>query len=178
MTTQQQLVLDRALELMDLLGQDVAGRSLRTLGWSIRFDRGKKRLGACTKDTKTISLSRHHSDCGGVARMEQVIRHEIAHAIDVERRGRTNHDEEWKRVAVACGAKPTACVDLAPREMDARYRLRCWKCKRTVYLFNKPRPVQACGSCSEGRVLTIMEIRDLKTGVLIARSGVGLSLAL
>jgi hypothetical protein len=43
--------------------------------------------------------------------MEDVARHEIAHALDFESRGRSAHDAQWKRWAVACGADPSATYE-------------------------------------------------------------------
>ena len=43
--------------------------------------------------------------------MEDVARHEIAHALDYETRGRSAHDRTWKAWARRCGADPTRCYE-------------------------------------------------------------------
>lgn len=172
MDSDQQRVRDLAFTLMDTLGRAIIGRSLRHSGWTIRFDNGKRRIGACWPATKMISLSRHHTNYGGLSRMDDAIRHEIAHAIDIERRGRTDHGPEWRRLAIACGATPESRFDLLPHKINARYRLRCPGCERTDYLFNRPRARHACPFCSEGSCLSLMEVLDQKTGVVLVRAAV------
>jgi predicted SprT family Zn-dependent metalloprotease len=177
MTGHRQLVRDRACELMDMLGNQLIGQSLRQLGWSIRFDGGKRRLGACWCKSKMISLSGFYTDLAILDRIEEVIRHEIAHAIDWEVRGETDHGPEWKRMAIACGAKPTRLADILPRDLNVRYRLRCVHCGNTSYLFNKPKARRACGSCSTNSILSLLEVIDQFTGEVVARSGIRLQLS-
>ena len=64
---------------MDELGQENLGASLQELGWAFRFDRAKRRLGACKGGkAKVISLSRYYVQEKGWEVMEDVARHEIA----------------------------------------------------------------------------------------------------
>jgi hypothetical protein len=106
----------RTQELMKEMGMEHAGAPLASLGWTFAFDRARTRLGLCTwrrgrAPAKRISLSRHLSERLGWSVMEDVARHEIAHALDFETRGRSAHDAPWKAWAVRCGADPTATYE-------------------------------------------------------------------
>lgn len=101
----------KAQSLMGELGREHLGRPLQDLGWSFRFDRARRRLGLCLwkkrgRFVKTISLSQHIAAREGWGLMEDVARHEIAHALDFETRGRSAHDHTWKAWARRCGADP------------------------------------------------------------------------
>jgi hypothetical protein len=115
MSPQRQLELDNAVRLLDALGRQLIGQSLRELGWNLRFDKGRRRLGACFLKAKVISLSGFHADHLESAQMEEVIRHEIAHAVAWETCGETGHGTRWKRVAVSCGAWPERLCRLQGR---------------------------------------------------------------
>jgi predicted SprT family Zn-dependent metalloprotease len=173
MSESQQLARDRALELMGELGLQLIGRSLSDLGWNIRFDSCRRRLGACWFKSKMISLSSFHTDRMTLARIEDVIRHEIAHAIDYHIRGESDHGPEWKRVATACGAisKRTAEMPTCEFSAIARFEVRCLLCDATDYLFAKPRRLSACSSCSTDNILCIMEVVDQTTGKVIQSGG-------
>lgn len=61
-------------------------------GWTFGFDRAIKRLGCCHYKTKKITLSRHMVAVADVALVEQVILHEIAHALLP---AYVKHSERW-----------------------------------------------------------------------------------
>ena len=117
-----------ALRLMEDLGRDLLGEPLQARGWSFGYDRARRRLGACHPASRRITLSAARADELAEAEVEDTIRHEIAHAIDWERRGTTNHDATWKAVARACGASPSRTFkgDLA----HAWEELPCWLCEK------------------------------------------------
>src|SRR5690606_31305335 len=82
---------ERAQALMSELGLALRGASLQSTGWSFAFDRARTRLGCCswervrgTSSKKVISISRPFSEAHGWGLMEDVVRHEIAHALDVD----------------------------------------------------------------------------------------------
>lgn len=61
---------------------------------------------------------------------EDVVLHEIAHAMDFETRGRSCHDNVWKAWAIRVGAKPERCKGSSDTEerrksMKCKYTLRC-----------------------------------------------------
>jgi len=78
------------------------------LGWSFKgFDKGVKRLGVCIWGvrSKFIGLSRKMTEKRNEKEVEQTILHEIAHAIDIEIRGKSSHDIFWKNISHSIGYK-------------------------------------------------------------------------
>lgn len=146
-----------ALRLMDALGRDLLGEPLQARGWSFGFDRAKRRLGVCRTGPRRITLSTHLTPHLSAEEVEDTVRHEacpersrrIAHAVDWERRGRTNHDRTWKAVARACGATPerTYTGDLPDDSDDAPYRAVCPSCGATSELHRQPVRPHRCRSC-------------------------------
>lgn len=77
-------------------------QSLISEGWTFCFDNAVKRAGTCRHTRKSISLSRYFTSYANADEVEQVILHEIAHAIlPVE----VGHREPWKIMANALGYK-------------------------------------------------------------------------
>ena len=143
----------RALELMRSLGEEHLGTSLLERGWTLTFNRARTRLGICTwtrggKKVKTIALSRHYALHCGWEIMEDVVRHEIAHAIEFETAGRSGHGKRWKRIAHALGADPTRKYE-GPNlpNPDSRYVGICMLCKGEVPFFRPVRRTYACPLC-------------------------------
>lgn len=138
-----------ALRLMDELGRELLGASLTARGWTFGFDRAKTRLGVCRIRDKRITLSSHLSRTLPPDEVEDTVRHEIAHAIDAERRGRSCHDRTWKAVAHACGAKPERCYsgDL-PDDPAAPYAATCPSCGATLDRYRQPATPLRCRSCA------------------------------
>lgn len=143
----------KAASLMDALGREQLGRSLRDLGWRIRFDRAKRRLGLCKwkrrgRPVRLLSLSRHFAARQGWNVMEDVVRHEIAHAIDYERRGRSLHDDVWKEIAEAVGADPTRIHEgVEVDDPHSKYVGICPSCETEHPFYRPVRRVHACPDC-------------------------------
>lgn len=91
MDTKQAFI--RAYELMTFHG-------LVQLGWTFRLDRGKSRAGLCDDSKKQISVSIHLVKNGDVYMFENIILHEIAHALVGCRH---KHDEVWRAKAIEIG---------------------------------------------------------------------------
>ncbi len=140
-----------ALRLMDELGVRLLGTSLQERGWRFGFDRARRRLGACHPASRRITLSAHLAASLASSEVEGTVRHEVAHAIDWERRGRTNHDATWKALAVACGATPerTFRGDLPDNATEAAYRAVCPSCHRISGLHRQPVYPQRCRACHD-----------------------------
>ena len=146
-------IRERAERLMDELGRRHLGRSLQSLGWTLQFDRAKRRLGICKwtrngKRVKIISLSRHYVIEGGWELMEDVVRHEIAHAFDFELRGRSDHGPVWQALARKVGADPTRLYegrDLAGP--PSKYVGICPNCGKGQPFYRKVRRSYACPDC-------------------------------
>jgi predicted SprT family Zn-dependent metalloprotease len=68
--------------------------------WSFGWDSAKKRLGVCKYDQHLISLSRYFVDLHSLEEIDQVMRHEIAHALAGPKAG---HGPKWKKIATEIG---------------------------------------------------------------------------
>ena len=78
--------------------------------YTFKWDRAVRRFGCHNGRMKTISLSRpltQHESNG--CRIKNTILHEIAHALDYEQRGYSNHDRVWKRTARSIGCSGERC---------------------------------------------------------------------
>src|SRR5690606_11260347 len=112
-----------------------------------------RRMGLCLYRNKPpirkeIRLSAPFCAQNGWATMEDVARHEIAHAIDFEMRGRSGHDRHWKQWARRCGADPTRVHEgeelaLAP----SHYVGICPGCGKQHAFYRKPKRIHACPDC-------------------------------
>lgn len=156
----------RAETLMRELGVSALGVPLHTRGWTFGFDRARVRFGRCTfrpghPGGKTITLSTLHARLGWTAEVEDTVRHEIAHALDFETRGRSAHDAVWKRWAVCCGATPYACSRV-PRsaDADAPYAGVCPACGHRQPFYRAVVRTYRCPACRAAALAVI----DRKTG--------------
>jgi hypothetical protein len=73
---------------------------LLSTGWTFAFDRAEKRLGCTKYAKKTITISRFMTEVATVALVEQVILHEIAHALLP---AGIHHKHEWEILAAKIG---------------------------------------------------------------------------
>ncbi|MEX1013985.1 MAG: SprT-like domain-containing protein [Candidatus Paceibacterota bacterium] len=60
---------------------------------------------------KLITLSKLLTGKNNEDEVRDVILHEIAHALDFEDRGTSDHSSKWKTIAKRIGANPTRCYD-------------------------------------------------------------------
>ena len=164
----------RTEALLDALGQEHLGRPLQDLGWTFRWDRARRRLGLCTWKTggrlvRTVSLSRPLAASLGWAVMEDVARHEVAHALDYETRARSAHDAAWKAWAARCGADPTAAYDgPIPDDGTSRLVARCPACAFARPFHRTPTRAYACPDCTP-RVF--LQIEERASGRLVRSGG-------
>jgi len=141
-----------ALRLLDELGRHILGASLLSRGWTFQFDRARVRLGCCVFKrhrvfVRTISVSLFHARAGVTPDVEDTIRHEIAHALDFELRGKSAHDARWKALATQCGAIPKARSGERVRDDAAPWRVSCASCAYTVPLYRRPTRRYTCPVC-------------------------------
>ncbi|MEM1055782.1 MAG: SprT-like domain-containing protein [Bacteroidota bacterium] len=162
-----------ALDLMDSLGRDVLGEPLQARGWTFGFDRAKRRLGVCRIRQKQITLSAVLTPALSVEDVEDTIRHEIAHAIDAERRGRSCHDATWKALARACGASPerTFSGDLPDDSDSAPYRAECPSCGRLSGVHRQPVRALRCRACHRAGRAAYLAVTHTASGRVIWRGG-------
>lgn len=76
--------------------------------WRFKFDRSKRRFGACMHSSKTISLSKYLVELNVESEVIDTILHEIAHALAGPQHG---HDDYWKSKCIELGARPERCYD-------------------------------------------------------------------
>ncbi len=139
---------------MTLLGERHLGQSLLALGWTFGFDRAKRRAGCCRwrsrgRLVRRITVSRYFAQALEPDAIEAILRHEIAHALDYETRGRSAHDDVWKRWAQRCGADPSRLYDGEQPRIEAPYEGRCPACGACYPFFRRPKRPRACGACCD-----------------------------
>ncbi|WP_456426772.1 SprT-like domain-containing protein [Rhodocaloribacter sp.] len=141
--------------LMDELGRAHLGEPLQARGWTFTFDRARRRVGCCTwkvgeTRVRRLSLSRHFALRLTWDELEDTVRHEIAHALDYETRGRSGHDAVWKDWARRCGANPERLHEnVSVDPSGALYLGVCPSCGAEYPFFRRPRYARACGTCCE-----------------------------
>ena len=115
-------------------------------GWTVIFDRCKRRFGYCQYDKKIISLSEILILINTVERVRNTILHEIAHVIVGRGFG---HGTTWSRLASKLGC-PTrrnySCNNTnIPKGL---YSLICDACGKTTQWYRRPEISRSCGRCS------------------------------
>jgi predicted SprT family Zn-dependent metalloprotease len=119
--------------------------------WNFKFDSAKVRFGQCSWGGrgKWISLSKSLVLLNSEIQITDTILHEIAHAMDVEERGYSNHDTNWTRIAKSIGCNGERCYKSSDViEPKAKYTVKCNNCNKTHQKHRKPkRNSSACGSC-------------------------------
>lgn len=165
-----------ARPLLDSLGRDLLGASLVDLGWTVGFDRARTRLGVCRPRTKRITISAHLARTLPRAVVEDTLRHEIAHAIDVEahpnRRGRKPHDAVWQTLAVRCGANPSRLYDgPLPDDPLAPFGAACPACGASQPLYREPLHARRCRLCAQAGERVFMRVTRRADGHVIWTGG-------
>jgi predicted SprT family Zn-dependent metalloprotease len=116
-----------ALELM---------RQFGLTNWRFEFDDAKRRFGVCHRGGSKIGLSRELTLLNEQGKVEDTIRHEIAHALCPPRSG---HGPAWKAMCLRTGAKPERCYS---EEVDAPkgdWQATCRACGRQYTKFRRPK---------------------------------------
>lgn len=131
-------IIARARELLGLHGLP---------GWTVRLDHARRRAGCCYHYSSTISLSRVLLREYPPTAVDEVILHEIAHALVG---GAHGHDATWKATARRIGATPRASLSRDLPTPRAPWIGTCPGCGATRELYRCPRRVVACGRCGAG----------------------------
>lgn len=112
--------------------------------WTFRFDRAKRRFGACNYTTRTISLSRHLTELNSAAQVRETLLHEIAHALSPG----AHHGKAWQEACIDLGIDPKRCYTPAEVEQPApRYWLVCESCNLRLPRNRRSRKTFACKRC-------------------------------
>ena len=118
--------------------------------WSFHWAKGKRVFGTCrySRFTHQIRLSRHLTKLNEESRVINTILHEIAHALDYEERGFSNHDYNWVRIAKSIGCDGKRCYDSDKvNKPVSKYTLICGGCGSKVRKHRIPKYDLACSSC-------------------------------
>ena len=143
--------------------------NLKDLGWYIEYHNKKRSAGTCRRtrsratgeiSNKRVMLSMHFLNQAENlvetkgAEWEEVIRHELAHAVDVEMRGKSNHDRTWKAVAhqmLSNGSRTFSSDELEDNKLS-KYTLICENgCGKKRPSHRKKKGKSSCSDCSGGR---------------------------
>lgn len=125
----------RAYELMAEHGLDKA--------WSFGWDNAKTRFGQCDHRRARITLSRHLSNAATDDEVEQVLLHEIAHALVGARSG---HGAIWLARARSIGYRGGRTHSSDAAIEHAKWVGRCPR-GHEVIRFRKPQRNMSCASC-------------------------------
>lgn len=131
-------------------GQQILARA-RTLmnahdlhDWQVRLDRAKRRAGCCYHARRLISLSEPLLTLYPSEAIDDVILHEVAHALVGAKH---RHDQVWKDKARSIGATPRATTAKELPRPKAPWVGVCPGCGARRELHRKPRRVTSCGAC-------------------------------
>jgi predicted SprT family Zn-dependent metalloprotease len=120
--------------------------------WHFEFDNAVKRFGCCHYGGRKgyyISLSRKLVVLNDKSQVLDTILHEIAHAMDYEERGTSDHGPNWRRLALSIGCNGERCYSSDEVEQpEMKYTVSCNNCDHTYGKMRKPRRYSsACGKC-------------------------------
>jgi predicted SprT family Zn-dependent metalloprotease len=135
-------IRDLWMRLQEELGREYLDQPLESAGWTFAFDKAKTRFGNTNFGKKRVTVSERLLRNGlSFDQIEDTLRHEIAHVLDYEDRGTSDHTHQWKKWARRCGADPSTTGHL-PEEVKPDYRwwLWCPECEEKVSgFYRKPK---------------------------------------
>jgi len=121
-------------------------------GWQVSVNtRMTRTLGRCDQGTRTIQLARWVFERCPWSEIEDLVRHEVAHALAGPRAG---HGPRWKQIARELGATPRGCVHptewTSPsQEKPRNVRLECLECGQVYERKNRVKVGRfRCSLCS------------------------------
>jgi predicted SprT family Zn-dependent metalloprotease len=126
----------KATELLALHG--LAG------SWHFDWDRATTRLGQCDHRRKRITVSKHLTQKATDDDVEQVLLHEIAHALAGVSEG---HGAKWRSLSQAIGYRGGRTHHLAPAHELAKWRGQC-PAGHEVIRFRRPATTTSCAKCN------------------------------
>jgi len=116
-----------------------------------------RRRGFLADTNKSIELSQWMIENSKEDDMDlwiDTILHEIAHAIDHKMRGTSDHQWQWKQIAITVGCKPSASARNETVVGASKYTITCPKCgnQRNGHKFSRAiaQGRKSCGKCSLG----------------------------
>lgn len=112
--------------------------------WGVRLDRAKRRAGCCHYRAKELSFSAALGQLYTRQQMQEVVWHEVAHALAGPRAG---HGPKWKRTVVSLGGTPRRTLDPQAAQVPPKWVGVCPN-GHTVGRLRRPRVEQSCYECS------------------------------
>ena len=112
-------------------------------GWVFKFDRAKRRFGACSYTTRTISLSRALTRINDSLIVRETLLHEIAHALTPG----ANHGLAWQAKCRELGSPARRCYSEEVVQPRSLYLLVCDRCGLKIPRHRKTAAPVACKSC-------------------------------
>jgi predicted SprT family Zn-dependent metalloprotease len=119
--------------------------------WKMTLDNAVRRFGVCKHRLKTISVSKRLALANERKAVNDVILHEIAHALTPGH----HHNSVWRAKCREIGAIPERCVDNS-RIVQAESRLigECPSCDTVHNRHRKPKSNRSCGKCDSTKYNT------------------------
>jgi len=116
------------------------------------FDRAKRRLGSYRPQRLRITLSAPICSLNSADVVEEIIRHELAHALAHYHDNKLGHGPRWKQWAIEMGAIPRAsCQSADVITPMAPYVYVCPECSFRAERYRRPsrnRGKAGCSNCS------------------------------
>jgi len=117
--------------------------------WKLNFSNGKRQLGHCNCKKKIISLSNAYIKTNPYDILRDTLLHEIAHAIQFKKTGKTDHGPRWKTIAKKVGCTAQRCVSSEDIEVPrGKYVGVCPSCKSVTHFYRKVKRKYSCRLCS------------------------------
>lgn len=141
--------LIKAKELSESLIRKHLGKSKNK--WFFMFDNARRSFGQCKWGIGgyRITLSRHLTLINDETKVRNTILHEIAHALDIDDRGYSNHDANWRQIALSIGCDGERCFSSKDVNIPTtKYTLKCENCGyETGKMKKSTTKTTACGKC-------------------------------
>lgn len=129
------------LRAVELIAAHLPGR-----GWEFGFDRARRRGGLCVYAARRIQLSRTLAAVWTSEQCEQVILHEIAHALAGPSAG---HGKVWRAEADRIGCRRERITDGGVSAAEAPIRGVCPN-GHEYFRYRMPSGPRSCSRCSRG----------------------------
>lgn len=125
--------------------------NLGFLGWKFEFSHARGQAGLCDFRKKTIFVSKWllAQNLGKSLEFENTLRHEVAHAIEFELRGESDHGRLWQFIArqVLCTAERCYTSEQIGITATTKYTLVCDSCNTERPSHKVKKRKTACGKC-------------------------------
>ncbi len=130
--------------------------------WSFGLDRARTRLGCCHYQERRITCSAHLVAYLADDEVDQVIRHEIAHALAGVGAG---HGPRWRRWAQSLGYTGGRTIELPEARLAARWLGTCGA-GHEILRHRRPSGTVYCGLCARAGVRRPVAWQDRGLGLL------------